>query len=195
MCWRKTFFLFLFFLKFNSNSMIGWAVCITYFSPQSWCSGAFEWNCVGGVFLSTAQQVWQCQKGQRHISVSGWNISRVDIFSPGLATSTLRGRWRELKESNCKQQGRKHKTIIANVLFRSYEGESSTWAVNCLFSCNTFCLLVSPNNMTVFALPWWICTKCIYYHYPFLTFVWIYLISFEIKCDPDIELVNLALFE
>lgn len=48
--------------------------------------------------------------------------------------------------------------------------------------------------MTVSALPWWICTKCIYYHHPFLTFVWIYLISFEIKCDPDIELVNLALF-
>lgn len=38
------------------------------------------------------------------------------------------------------------------------------------------------------------CSKCIYQHHYFLTFVWIYLIHFEIKCDPDIELVAEALF-
>lgn len=59
-------------------------------------------------------------------------------------------------------------------------------AVNCLFLSSVTVSAPPPPR-----LPWWICTKCIYYHYPLLTFVWIYLISFEIKCDPDIEFCEL----
>lgn len=94
-------------------------------------------------------------------------LNRTDFY-PQLLSSTTSNRLGEVKLLLC--------------AFQEFIGELS------------FLLLVLPNNMTVSALPWWICTKCIYYHYPFLTFVWIYLISFEIKCEPDVELVNLALF-